>query len=212
MMCLTDSTKDEGINMKLTKKELIKRLMNGEKLYTTEYSVPHYCYYDESEDEPFIYVGINNNSKQKMKAIWKETEWEIYKETPKYWEPENGEEAYYISICGYVYSSIEWDSVEDKNVIYQGHTFKTEEEAEKERDLRAAKYRVKKRIWELNGGEFIVHNENVSNWSFDIYKDIIQVNSWRTKFYPSWQYLKSEELVEQLISEMEEDLLLIRRK
>jgi len=51
----------------------------------------------------------------------------------------------------------------DKDTIKQGNVFKTREEAEKEVKLRAAKYRVKKRIWELNNGEIIEFKLNENN-------------------------------------------------
>ena len=145
--------------------------------------------------------------------FWDEINVEIPKKPkPEFWKPENGEEAYYISIKGEVVESTYWYmDTEDKDVVEQGNVFQTEEEANKEIELRKAKYRVKKRIWELNGGEFIEFNSNEYNWSFDLCSDKIIPEFWsKIKSYPSWQYLKTKKLVKQLINEMHNDLFLIR--
>jgi len=99
----------------------------------------------------------------------------------------------------------------DKDRVEQGNVFKTKEEAEKEVELRKAKYRVKKRIWELNDGEFIEFKQKHDNYSFDLYSnEIVPRFCCKTKSYPNWQYIKTEKLVKQLINEMYDDLLLIR--
>jgi len=196
--------------MELTKKELAKRLMDGEKLYAVNYSTKHYCFYGEEFEVPFKIYDIKSKKIFDMHSIWGETEWEAHKETPKYLEPVMGEKSYYIDNNGVISHSMSWNRDNDQYIIEQGSVFKIKEEAIKEIKLRASKYRVKKRIWELNGEEFIGYKANNDNYSFDIYGKKIFFGSWKTKFYPNWQYLKNEKLVEQLIHEMYDDLLLIR--
>ena len=197
--------------MKLTKEELIKRLMAGEKLYAVKYNFEHYCYFDVSEDEPFGFYDVIRGVKAPMSSAWSEIYWETYIEKPEYWEPKDGETAWYVGIAGDITDSCLWSSSLDRKIISQGSAFKTEEEAKKEVKLREAKYKVKKRIWELNGGEFIGFKNASSNWSFGLREElIIEDTRFSSKFHPSWQYLKSKDLVEQLIEEMRDDLLLIR--
>jgi len=193
--------------MILTKKELTQRLINGEKLKPKSYTDDGYCCYDESYIEPFRHVSIPSLYSTPMLNAWEHTEWEVYKEILK-WEPEGREAAYYISVTGKVtYGE------SDKNTIKQGNVFKIKEEAEKEAKLRAAKYKVKKRIWELNGGKFIKFKRNGPNWSFGLDRETLEINNfYHIKIYPNWQCLKSKELVQQLINEMRDDLLLIRNE
>jgi len=155
--------------------------------------------YNENDINPILFWGkINFEIPEKPK--------------PKFWEPENGEKAYYINAAGKVVESTFWcGDTEDKNAVKQGIVFKTATEADREIELRKAKYRVKKRIWELNGGEFIEFNTDEYNWTFDLYSNKIVPEFWpKTKSYPNWQYLKNRELVEQLINEIYNDLMLIR--
>ena len=196
--------------MILTKKEIAQRLMKGEKLYATKHSCKHYCYYNECKPNPFRYLNLEDNIDTSMDTIWDKTEWEVYEEGPVWWEPKEDENAYYISItgepCRFVNSSTY------NNVVAQGNVFKTKEEIDEEAKLRAAKYRVKRRIWELNGGCFINLKENDRKHSFDMCNMDIIYSYWSLKFYPNWQYLKSKEVTEQLIEEMYNDLLLIREE
>jgi len=145
--------------------------------------------------------------------FWDEIKFEIpEKPKSKFLELEDGEEAYYITIDGLIISSKSWCAKPlDKNMIEQGNVFKAKNEAEKEAELRAVKYRVKKRIWELNGGEFIAFRFGECNWTFALGVEYIIPDNWyNKKTYPNWQYLKSSELVKQLIDEMYDDLMLIR--
>jgi len=197
--------------MKLTKEELIKKLMAGEKLYAVEYVTKHYCYFDASEDEPFVFYDVIRGVKAPMSSAWSETEWETYKEKPEWWTPKDGEKAWYVTITGDIIDSCMRTHRIDRKIIGQGNVFKTKEEAKKEAELREAKYRVKKRIWELNGGEFIGFKNDSNNWSFELREGLMVADTWSlSKFHPNWQYLKSDDLVKQLIEEMRDDLLLIR--
>jgi len=194
--------------MILTKRKLTQRLINGEKLTPKNYENIIYCYYDETHTNPFRYMNIFSENIS-MNESWNETEWETYKEIPVFWEPKDGEKAYYIDAGGKIATNRTWDY--ENVIINQANVFKTKEEAEKESRLRTAKYKVKKRIWELNREEFIEYKDNTSNWSFDLNNSKIEINSWyRCKRYPSWQYLKSKDAAEQLVKEMYNELLLIR--
>jgi len=196
--------------MILTKKEIAQRLMKGEKLYVTKHSCKHYCYYNECKPNPFRYLNLEDNIDTSMDTIWDKTEWEVYEEGPVWWEPKEDENAYYISItgepCRFVNSSTY------NNVVAQGNVFKTKEEIDEEAKLRAAKYRVKRKIWELNDGNFIGFRHGNDNWSFALSDELNARNNVVDKFYPNWQYLKSKEVTEQLIEEMYNDLLLIREE
>ena len=198
--------------MKLTKKELIQKLINCEKLYATNRSKKHYCYYDENKINPFRYFDIELNQSTEMNSIWEEEEWDFYQEKPDvYGTPKNGEKAYLITTDGKVIKDYSWYKDFNRRIINQGSVFKTKEEAENEVKLREAKCRVKQRIWELNGGKFIGFKNDSNNWSFELREELIIAKTWcSSKFYPNWQYLKSKELAEQLIEEMRDDLLLIR--
>jgi len=199
--------------MTLTKRELTQKLLNGEKLKPKNYSIKYYCCYDETYTSPFRIVKVNLCNNTAMNEVWNETEWEIYKETPEWWEPKNGDKVYYIDVKGNILTMQIWNCENDKSIIKQGNIFKTKEEAENELKLRAAKYRVKKRIWELNGGKFIEFNPGADNYSFDLeYRNKgIFSDTWKIiKLYPSWQYLKTKQLTDQLIRELHDDLLLIR--
>jgi len=196
--------------MTLTKEELAERLIKGEKLYAVGNDEEHYCYFDSGYKMPFRYC-CTNDMNVPMDLMWLETEWETYKEKPEWWTPKDGERAWYVTPAGDVSDSRVWEYETDISTIKQGNVFKTEEEAKKEVELRAAKYRVKKRIWELNGGEFLEFNPDISNYTFALIKDNDLASVWFTnKVCPNWQILKSKDLVEQLIEEMRDDLLLIR--
>jgi len=66
--------------MKLTKKELAQKLINGEKLCSSKYYIDHYCYFDETYTNPFRLYDIKSDESFEMDNIWKETEWEKYED------------------------------------------------------------------------------------------------------------------------------------
>jgi len=63
--------------MTLTKKELIQRLINGEKLTPKNYNNITYCYYDETYTKPFRFIDILSYNIP-MNKSWDETKWKIY--------------------------------------------------------------------------------------------------------------------------------------
>jgi len=196
--------------MILTKKEIVQKLIDGKKL-TPVTDNNCYCYYDDTYNNPFRFVNPDLNINSDMEIAWAVTEWELYEEKPTWWEPKDDEKAYYIDDSGQICTGDVWNYEIDKGCVNQGNVFKTKEEAEREAKLREAKYKVKRRVWELNDGYFINFKLYDDNYSFHLYENRMKCSvSSSTKYYPNWQYLKSKELVEQLIKEMEKDLLLIR--
>ena len=197
--------------MKLTKKEIIERLIKGEKLYSLDHIhiMNHYCYYDEYKEVPFRLLDLDTGTETPMVDMWNMSHWEVYGK--RYWEPKSDEMAFYIDSLGCINISNRWSENVDKQIIYQGNVFKTEEEALKESDLRRAKYRVKKRIWELNGGKTLEFQLDGTNWSFDLCEGVLETYTWsQNKLYPNWQYIISKEIGNILIDEMYDDLMLIR--
>lgn len=133
------------------------------------------------------------------------------KEEAKFWKPKNGEKAYYVDSGGSVRNSYRWNSDSDTIIINQGNVFKTSVEAELESERGKAKYRLKKEIFRLNGGErgFVLDKENYCV-ILSINTNTLSYNSWKTyKIQPSWMYLDSYELAEQLIESHRDDLMLV---
>ena len=60
-------------SIKLTKRELVERLLAGEKLYT-ERDLKNYVIYDESHINPFRLV-ITGDSSLEMKGVWGRQIW-----------------------------------------------------------------------------------------------------------------------------------------
>lgn len=194
--------------MKLTKEELITKLMAGKKLTPTSYDgYKTYCKYDATLSNPFVIV-IENNI-HKMSNVWNETEWEVYEEPNKFWEPINGETAYYILTSGIVEVSSEWKTENDTNVINIGNTRRTKEEADKLVAYRKAEYRLRKAVWKLNDGpapEFVLYERN---YTLNIVSNNVDCSTWgSTQTNPDWFYFKSKELSKQLIESHKEDLLI----
>jgi MoaA/NifB/PqqE/SkfB family radical SAM enzyme len=126
----------------------------------------------------------------------------------KFWEATDGKEAYWIEPDGDVLSSSLWNHANDTFRINQGSVFQTEELAEQERDLRFAKQRLKKAIFELDpysgwkGGVkqfcIVLFNGGLMNdYAID------------TKAQPFWMYLSSRELAKQALAENEADYKLV---
>lgn len=66
----------------MTKRELIKNLLNGKKMTSDEFTSPdkNYCIYDESKDNPFRFVNMINETNSEMSGVWKYTNWREVKE------------------------------------------------------------------------------------------------------------------------------------
>jgi hypothetical protein len=132
----------------------------------------------------------------------------------EFWGPKEGERAYYVTTTGIVLLSTLWNSEEGRVLIARGRVFKTREEAELFSQREKARYALKKRIWELNGGEFPkwdwMYASDIKYYAMLDAKKNLGVYLIRTiKAHPSWFYLKTPGAVHQLIEEMPNELRLV---
>jgi len=128
------------------------------------------------------------------------------KQESTFWEPENGEKAWYITNNGDVYISTCWPT-EDSRIIPQGHVFKTRQEALDEVKYRKAKYALRKEIWRLNGGKECPFILRGNNYCVTIQNDTLFCDCWTTtKINNNWFYLESGNLCEQLIGTHSKEL------
>lgn len=134
------------------------------------------------------------------------------KSKPAWFVPGERETYYYITpngVCRATKEDCEWDT----QALSFHKVFKTEEEAEKELKRKQAETRVLKRIAEMNEGWIPDwDNEDEYKYSIDysygnqrLFSDGFSIDKCLLNDF----YLKSKELAEQLISEMEEDLLIM---
>jgi len=129
-------------------------------------------------------------------------------ESNKFWEPTNGEKAWYIDDVllenPKAIEDFRWSQAE----IVLGKAYKTKELAGEALELQLATQRLKKAVWNLNGGEYGWENSR-QDWCASLSSNfLVEAEHWYTyKHYPSWFYLKSEELCKQLIKSHKDDLL-----
>lgn len=197
--------KDEILT--LNKKELIQRLMDGEKLQPAD-SECGYCIYDETKDEsPFRYISETHNTQ--MVGIWNKTKWKIYKEPVKFWEPENKKEAWFVDIGGCAVRSSAWFTQLDKNIITIGNVFKTKEDAEKYINFKKAEHRLRKAVWELNEGPAPKFKHIGENFTICIDGDSLSIDAWyNLQINPDWLLFKTIELANKLAETHKNDLLI----
>ena len=123
---------------------------------------------------------------------------------PKYWKPKSGEEAWFV-YGSTVISDLRWSRT-DKGLIAAGDVFRSEEEAEKELELRLATQRLKEAIWEANGGKFVVFIPCVRNYTINIYDNHLQVDIYTyTQTAQNWMYIKDKETAEKVLEENRRD-------
>ncbi len=129
------------------------------------------------------------------------------KATPKYWEPVNREKAWYLgSSSGEIHETSNWGPT-DAALITAGLVYPTEEEALKAHELRECTYRLKKAIWELNGGKEYPFVFNRGNCSVQLIEDeLASTFLEHTKYYPNWLYTKSCAVARELIELHSKDL------
>jgi hypothetical protein len=142
----------------------------------------------------------------------------LCKKEESLWFPKNGEKAWYIDYANVkIYSSSMWYK-NDEYYIFKhklGHIFKTEEEAKKHFALIEAKYKVRKRIVELNEGWTPDWTPDLNDgkqfkYFIIIYENKLNIDSKvATKYQPNWIYLKSRELTKQLIEELATELRIV---
>ena len=148
------------------------------------------------------------NIEQKINKLEQELN-ELKKQTenckPKYWKPKNGKEAWYIENDD-ISSSCQWISSTDKTLVTLGNVFQTEEEAEKEVELRLATQRLKEAIWIANGGEFIGFRPDVLNITINAHNNILQVDYCiDIQSNQNWMYIKDKETAEKVLKENRKD-------
>jgi len=136
-------------------------------------------------------------------------DWNSYdyrvKEASTFWEPTDGKEAWYTTVNNNVRSGTRWN----KNEIRSGRVYQTEELANQALALQLATQRLKKAIWNLNEGKYRwVHDR--ADWHIYVHSNELKTGiEYTIKSQPSWMYLKSGDLCEQLIASHREDLLLV---
>ena len=137
---------------------------------------------------------------------WADYDYRV-KETPKFWKPKNGEEAWCISSINGVecLTFVRHNSYGDI-----GMSFETQELAIKARDIMLAKQRLKEVIFELNDGVEYPFVSGSYNYCVGLASSKLTTNYWvYAKTYPNWMYLKDEESCSKLIETHPEDLLLV---
>ncbi len=194
----------------MTKTELIQALMAGKKMTSREFSVPdeYYCVYDATYSNPFRFISDDDN--RPMNSTWNYTAWREVKE-PESPEPKDGESWWYVNMNGDICKSETWNHESDIAIVKQGRVFRTENEAKKFSEWEQAACRLKNRIWELNGK----HHRGFLSGEYNYYAvyntendSALEVSYTLTyKAFPSWFYLDSLELAEQLVDEMSKDLI-----
>ena len=205
--------KDEILT--LNKKQLIQRLMDGEKLQYIS-SEEGYCIYDETfyNDSPFRFITEAQN--QAMNALWSVTKWRIYKEPVKFWEPKDGELAWYIDVDNSITESRNWSKVPSwekspsaYRLIEVGNMFKTKEEADKYINFKKVEHRLRKAVWKLNGGPAPEFKYQIGNFTICTNGIFLDIDTWyNLQINPDWLWFKSIELAEELAETHKEDLLI----
>ena len=146
---------------------------------------------------------------QKINKLEQELDWlkeQVKNCKPKYWEPENGEALWYIDGIK-IYSG----TLHGNNKFYNelqliGNCFKTEEEARKELELRLATQRLKKAIWEANGGKFVNFSYNIKNTTINRYYNTLQISNWtEIQTVQDWMYIKDEKTAIKVLEENRRD-------
>lgn len=121
--------------------------------------------------------------------------------------PQKGDTYWYSSAAGEIYYNVANDSEGRLNC------YKTKEDAVKSRDIAWAKQRVIAAIEIANNGwkpDWEDKNTDKYNFTLNTNDNSIYTSVWRqVKTFPNNMYMKSREVVEQIIKDYEEDLLLI---
>jgi len=124
---------------------------------------------------------------------------------PKYWKPKNGKKAWYIH-NNKIKPDCNWSSPIGKILIDKGDVFQTKEEAGKELELRLATQRLKKAIWEANGGKFINFSYNTKNTTISRYYNTLQISNWdEMQAHQNWMYIKDEKIAGKVLKENYKD-------
>lgn len=138
-----------------------------------------------------------------LKAKLASMEAELNKEEIKIF-PRKGERYYFAYPWGKIGTEVAEDSNGRINV------YKTEEEAEKARDIGLAKARVKHAIEVANNGWKV--DWTISQFKYEIYLNEYKLEArypYHMKTQPDWMYCATPRIANDIIKEYENDLLLI---
>ena len=129
-----------------------------------------------------------------------------------FFEPNDGDLAYFIDTTCDICSSYSWETDEDMAIIAQGSAFATEQEAIDCTNLRACEHRLKKAYFDVSNGtnKFIYGKNNHYIVLDDDY--LHTTTSTIGKLIPSWMYLHSEQEAEHIIEHHKDDLLMYLRQ
>lgn len=128
---------------------------------------------------------------------------------PTYWEPVNGEKGWYINGNEIHYSN-KWISDNDMAMINNGQVFKTKEETQQELELQQATYRLKKAIWEANGGVNRGFIQGAINYHilYSYSTKNLELNYFSgSQTQPSWMYIEDKYKALNLIKAHKQDFL-----
>lgn len=127
-------------------------------------------------------------------------------QVPKFWEPKDGEEAWYICASDSLRTSTHWNVAE--RAIGIAH--QTKELAEQDLAIKLATQRLKKAIFYINEGKSYPFTRGNENCHIIFNQGKLELDSWSAyKTIPNWMYMKDTNACEQLISERKDDLLLV---
>ena len=192
----------------LTKEEVARKLLDGEKLIPHDWDTDSYCIYRKEYKNPFR-IHYTNRDEVPMDSAWNITKWKIYKEPQEFWEPKDQEYVWCIDLEGYVRKSYILKSDTDRSIIKIGNVFETKENAETYVEYRQAEHRLCKAVWELNKGESPEFEYGAENCSICLAKNEPVAHTWvELQVNPDWFYFKSIELAKKLVETHKEDLLI----
>ena len=156
-----------------------------------------YCYFNDEKSFNLSFWGnIEEYSTEPTK--------------PKYWEPINHEEAWYISDAQYMQSN-SWDSQGDRSLVSHGLVFETEEEAQNYLNVLEAKETIKRAIFEANEG-WTPDWDNYIQDKYIVYKldsKLTEYCPYKAKMQDNCMYIKDRKTAKTLIEKYKTEYELI---
>lgn len=191
--------------------ELTPQLIDGIKYETLKKLVEYTNYIALNDNEIFLTDELPSNFITITPEHMLEKLKELFPIKPKsIYDLENGDDYYYIDFYGKVESGYEYESESlCDDLLEIGNIFTSLDSAYDKLDKIKATEKVKKRIYELNDGWKPNWNDDdeckYNICSYDN-KTITYEMVYKTKRLDNCFYLKSYELVKQLINELEKEL------
>ena len=143
---------------------------------------------------------------EEMKSKLAEMELELNKPevTINYWQPNEGDNMYYVTYLGDVSSSYYRDDYQLDTRRYR--VFKTREEAKRYDEYIKAEETLRRVIAEANKGWIPDFNNKEDKKYFAYLDRKLEVDYWTTiKFLPSFMYIKTRELAFELLEKYEQE-------